>query len=98
MKNLRLVGILGTLWFFFALMMIFIATVLSPMGLRILLPDRQPATWALLGLLFGTPLLLAGLHFAPPKVSAVLIWVICGFLALLTAALFLFLTALFVGR
>jgi multidrug efflux pump subunit AcrB len=41
----RLTGIVATLWFFTAMLSLFIAMVFSPMGLGLLLLDSHPVTW-----------------------------------------------------
>ena len=97
MTSTRLLGIVGTLWFFFAIMEMFVASI-SPMGIRILLPERHPATWIASMLLFGTPILILSQRFAPPKVAGVLSWITVAGLGFFVVALFAFLAAMFVGH
>ena len=96
--NARLVGIVGTLWFFFALMMLFIAFVYSGVGFRLLLPEGHPATWIVPILLFGVPALLASQRFVSPKFSRPVFWMALIGLAVLGVGLFAFLSSIFVGH
>ena len=85
----RLFGIVATLWFFVAVLSLFVALVFSPLGLRLLLPGAQPSTWIYPTLLTVPPIFLLSEHWLGAKPSPVAL----GFLALALSALVLGLLA-----
>lgn len=93
----RLAGIVGTLWFFFALLSLFIALAFSPMGLRLLLPGVHPITWLYPAFLVLPPVVLALGSVIGNKVSRLLLWPLAVALGLLAFLLFAYLAAIFVG-
>lgn len=94
----RLAGIVGTLWFFFALLSLFIALVMSPMGLRLLLPGMHPITWLYPAFLTLPPAVLVLGSFIDNKVSRLVLWPLVVALGLLAFLLFGYLAATFVGH
>ncbi len=94
----RLLGIVGTLWFFVALMLVFSTALFSPRGVSILLPERHPATWIVPSLLIAPPSFLAAHRYLSSKFSTPLGWVLAVILVLPVIALFLWLAAIFVGH
>lgn len=97
MEN-RLIGIVATLWFFIALLSLFVALVLSPMGLRLLLPGSHPSTWLYPALLTIPPVVLASRNLLGRTVSRPLLWLLVTALAVFTMLLFGFLGSIFVGH
>lgn len=91
----RLLGMVATLWFFFALASLFIAAVLSPMGLSLLLPDRHPSSWLYPALLSVPPIVLLGQHFLSARLSKTLLWPLAVALGLFAFLLFAFLASFF---
>lgn len=94
----RLAGIVGTIWFFFALLSLFIALAFSPMGLRLLLPGEHPITWLYPAFLALPPVVLGLGSVIGAKVSRLLLWPLAVALGLIAFLLFGFLTASFVGH
>jgi len=94
----RLAGIVITLWFFFGLLSLFIASVFSPMGMGLLLPDRHPLSWIYPALLLLPPITL-GLHrVSTSTASRLLLFAVATALGISALALFAFLAATFVGH
>ena len=93
----RLAGLVATLWFFFALLSLFIALVFSPMGLRLLLPGTHPGTWVYPALLTLPPIALGCQKLAGRVISRLMLWTITLSLAVVALLLFAFLAASFVG-
>lgn len=94
----RLAGIVATLWFFFALLSLFIASVISPMGLRLLLPGTHPTTWIYPVLLTLPPVAIGLGKFIGPRRSRQLLWPLGGALGVAASLLFLYVAATFVGH
>jgi len=94
----RLTGIVATLWFFFALLSLFIALVFSPMGLRLLLPGNHPVTWFYPVLLVLPPVVLGLGKAIGTRLSPLLLWPLAVSLGLVALLLFGFLAATFVGH
>ena len=69
----RLTGIVAALWFFFALLSLFIALAFLPLGLRLLLPSTTPSTWVYPLLLALPPIVLGFGRFLGPRVSSLLL-------------------------
>jgi hypothetical protein len=93
----RLAGIVATLWFFFALLSLFIALIFSPLGPRLLLPGTHPSTWIYPAFLTLPPVILALRMLIGKRVSHLLLWPLATALALVSLLLFAFLAATFVG-
>ena len=94
----RLTGIVATLWFFIAILSLFVALVLSPMGLRLLLPGSSPVTWVYPALLTIPPVALACQKYLGRSVSAVLLWLIAISLSAFALLLFALLATTFLGN
>jgi len=94
----RLIGIVATLWFFFALLSLFVALAFSTMGLRMLLPGVQPKTWIFPVFLALPPAILASQKLLTPRVSRILLWPVAVALATLALLLLIFLASTFFGR
>lgn len=94
----RLTGIVATLWFFTALLSLFIALVFSPMGMRLLLPGTHPVTWLYPAFLMLPPVVLGLSTIIGAKVSRLLLWPLALALGLMAFLLFGFLAATFVGH
>ena len=94
----RLAGFVATLWFFFALLSLFIALALSPMGLGLLLPDTHPITWVYPALLALPPIALVCQKFVSTQVFRVVFWALALSLAVVGLALFAFLFGVFLGH
>lgn len=94
----RLTGIVATLWFFFALLSVFIALVFSPMGLRLLLPSTHPITWLYPAFIALPPVVLGLTAVIGTRVSRLLLWPLAGTLGLAAFLLFSFLAVTFVGQ
>jgi len=94
----RLAGIVATLWFFLALLSLFIALVFSPMGLRLLLPDAHPITWIYPALLTVPPVVLGLERLIGTRVSRLLLWPLASALGVVALLLFAYLAATFVGH
>ena len=97
MRN-RLIGIVATLWFFFAVLSLFMALAISPMGLRLLLPGTRPITWLYPALLIMPPVILACQNGLGAKLSRTLLWLFASVLAAFALVLFAFLSLMFVGH
>ena len=87
----RLTGIIITLWFLFAVLSVFVALAFSPMGLRLLLPDKHPVSWVYPALLVLPPVTLA----LQSVLSAMLSRILLGALIVPLTALTLLLVAFF---
>ncbi|OJY61606.1 MAG: hypothetical protein BGP16_06510 [Sphingobium sp. 66-54] len=72
----RLAAIIITLWLFFALLSVFVALAFSPMGLRLLLPDRHPVSWVYPALLIVPPVALASQSLLSARFSRLSLWII----------------------
>jgi len=83
----RLSGIVATLWFFFAIFSVFVALVLSPMGLRLLLPDAEPASWFYPTFLLLPPILLVAQGHFDSKLTRATLWLMSIGLTVLVLAL-----------
>lgn len=94
----RLVGIVATLWLFFALLSLFVAFALSPMGLRLLLPATHPASWIYPALLVFPPVALLSRRLLGTRLSTGLLWTLTLALSLMALALFAFIGAMFLGH
>lgn len=94
----RLFGIIVTLWFFFALQSLFVALVLSPMGLRLLLPGANPTSWLYPALLVCPPFALLTQRLVGSRLSNALLWFFALVLGGMVALLFVFLGSLFFGH
>jgi hypothetical protein len=70
----RLFGIVATAWLFFTILSLFVALAFSPMGLRLLLPEKHPVTWVYPALLIAPPLIVAFHGMLGPKATRVLLW------------------------
>jgi hypothetical protein len=70
----RLTGIILTLWFFFAVLSVFVALAFSPMGLRLLLPDKHLISWVYPALLVVPPVALASQSLLSARLSRILLW------------------------
>lgn len=87
----RLTGIIITLWFLFAVLSVFVALAFSPMGLRLLLPDKHPVSWVYPALLVLPPVTLALQSVLSARLSRILL----GALIVPLTALTLLLVAFF---
>jgi hypothetical protein len=94
----RLAGIVATLWFFFALLSLFIALVFSPMGLRLLVPDTHPITWIYPAFLILPPMVLGVGNLIGTRASRLLLWPLAAAQGMVVLALFAYLAATFVGH
>lgn len=97
MEN-RLSAIVATLWFFFALLSLFVASVFSPMGLRMLLPGTHPTTWIYPVLLTLPPVAIGLGKFIGARRSRLLLWPLGGALGVVASLLFLYAAATIVGH
>ena len=86
----RLTSIVITLWFFFAVLSVFVALVFSPMGLRLLLPDKHRVSWVSPALLVLPPVSLALQSVLSARLSRILLWALLVPLAALTLLLVAF--------
>jgi len=86
-----LTGIIITLWFLFAVLSVFVALAFSPMGLRLLLPDKHPVSWVYPALLVLPPVTLALQSVLSARLSRILL----GALIVPLTALTLLLVAFF---
>ncbi len=86
----RLTGIIITLWFFFAVLSVFVALAFSPMGLRLLLPDKHPVSWVYPALLVLPPVTLALQSVLSARLSRILLWALLVPLTALTLLLVAF--------
>ena len=93
----RLTSILVTLWFFFAIASLFIALAMSPMGIRLLLPNSQPSSWLYPALLALPPIPFLVQHSLGSRVSRPLAFILATSLAFVGLLLFLFVASMFVG-
>jgi len=94
----RLVGIVATLWFFFALLSLFVALAFSPMGLRLLIPGSHPGTWLYPAFLALPPIVLASQSLLGRRASRLVLWPLAVALSALAFLLFAFLGSTFVGH
>jgi len=94
----KLTGIVATLWFFFALLSLFIASAFSPMGLRLLLPDAHPITWIYPAFLVLPPVVLSLSAIIGTRVSRLLLWPLAVALGLIAFLLLGYLAGTFVGH
>lgn len=94
----RLSGIVATLWFFFALLSLFVALAFSPLGLRLLLPGIHPFTWIYPAFLVVPPFVLAGRKVLNPKNFRGLLWILASGLAAMGLLLGAFITTMLVGH
>lgn len=94
----RLAGIVATLWFFFALLSLFIASVLSPMGLRLLLPGTHPTTWIYPVLLTLPPVAIGLGKFIGTRRLRLLLWPLGVALGVVASLLFFYFAAIFFGH
>ncbi|ANK12903.1 hypothetical protein [Erythrobacter neustonensis] len=94
----RLAGIAATLWFFFALLSLFVALALSPMGLRLLLPTAHPASWIYPTLLVAPPIALLSQRLLGARLSSRLLWPLTLALGIMLLALITLIGALFLGH
>lgn len=94
----RLAVIAATLWFFFALLSLFVALALSPMGLRLLLPAAHPTSWIYPTLLVVPPIVLLSRRLLGARLSSSLLWALTLALGLMAVVLFAFIGALFFGH
>ena len=94
----RLTGIVATLWFFFALLSLFIALAFSPMGLSLLLPGNHPITWLYPAFLVLPPVVFGLGKVMGTRVSSLLLWPLAVALGLIALLLFSFLAVTFVGH
>ena len=94
----RLVGIVATLWFFFALLSLFIALALSPLGLRLLLPAANPASWVYPSLLVFPPVVLLTQRLLGATLSKMALRFLALTLGSMTLLMFVFVRSLILGR
>lgn len=94
----RLAGIVATLWFFFALLSLFIALVFSPMGVGLLLPNTHPITWIYPAFLTLPPVVLGLGRLIGTTGSRLLLWLLAAALGVVALLLFAYLAATFVGH
>lgn len=97
MEN-RLAGIVATLWFFFALLSLFLALAFSPIGLRSLLPGPHPITWICPVLLAMPPMALAYRLILGRAVPRLCLWAVAILLAAFGFLLVVFVVTTFVGH
>lgn len=94
----RLTGVVATLWFFFAVLSLFIAVGFSPLGLRLLLPGTHPNTWIYPALLTLPPIALGSSRIVGSTNARLLLWPLATVLGVAAVLLFAYLAATFVGH
>jgi multidrug efflux pump subunit AcrB len=86
----RLTGIILTIWFFFVVLSVFVALAFSPMGLRLLLPDKHPVSWVYPALIVVPPVALASQGIFSARLSRILLWALVVPLTVFTLLLIVF--------